>query len=122
MNTINEPEAENAKQGSSKNVPGRPPQQTTQLDTECSYDARSSNDINKAHTQCNIQVENDTNGSLTPSNVKIPDGCRSHELVVPPATAGEGPNRADEMLDVWKQWQNENWHSPGFSDEFLFTF
>lgn len=31
-------------------------------------------------------------------------------------------NSTEEMLDMWKQWQSEHWHTPEFSDEFLFTF
>ncbi|KAH0431126.1 hypothetical protein CcaCcLH18_07304 [Colletotrichum camelliae] len=33
-----------------------------------------------------------------------------------------GLNSTGAILDSWRQWQSQHWHTPEFSDEYLFTF
>lgn len=67
----------------------------------------------------------------TKDNEEVMDGSqrRPDELNDPSAWgATEDTNEPGDLnstgaiLDSWRQWQSHHWHTPEFSDEYLFTF
>lgn len=128
MNVVNECTLEYSEERPAGTRAELVPPQSIRVDTEGLHDVEISPDVN--HTNTPDIMENEDVAKLARSgsyvqafaSCNVQDGTSIEKESSNQAATGEAMNESEEMLDMWKQWQMEHWHSPGFSDELLFTF
>jgi transcriptional regulatory protein AMDR len=131
MNVANESALEDSEERSAGTGLELVPPQSIRVDTEGLHDVAILPDVNRIDTPGVIESERVAKLARLDSDDRTSAGCPLQDdtnlesLSINQANfaaVGDTMNESEEMLDMWKQWQMEHWHSPGFSDELLFTF